>query len=320
MRAGSYAVGRPPARAGRRDGGPAGPDAGRPGGRPLHHRHAEADQPRGAGPHPLLPGREPDPRRRRQRGRQRGGARRPAPRLSASWATTTAAASCSPPSQRRGIDTQGILVRPGYRTPTKVRILGGGKHSIKQQIVRYDIEETLDADRRRARPLRRPARWRAAGQARGGDPLRLRLRRRRAGPAPAAARRRSAETAMLVCDSRYRLGDFARPRRRHPQRGGGRGAPRPHDRRRSGARWRRAAGALRERLGARFLLITRGSRGMSLFEDGGSAPPAGPRHRPGGGRHRRRRHGDRHLRPGARRRGRARSKRRCSPTTPAASW
>ncbi len=31
----------------------------------------------------------------------------------------------------------------GYRTPTKVRILGGGRHSIKQQIVRYDIEDTL---------------------------------------------------------------------------------------------------------------------------------------------------------------------------------
>src|SRR5829696_7746349 len=36
----------------------------------------------------------------------------------------------------RGIATEGILVRPGCRTPTKVRILGGGKHSIKQQIVR----------------------------------------------------------------------------------------------------------------------------------------------------------------------------------------
>src|SRR5262249_15869898 len=42
-----------------------------------------------------------------------------------------------------GVETGGIAVRSGYRTPTKVRILGGGKHSIKQQIVRYDIEETL---------------------------------------------------------------------------------------------------------------------------------------------------------------------------------
>src|SRR5687767_3395677 len=37
-----------------------------------------------------------------------------------------------------GVPTDGILVRSGYRTPTKVRILGGGRHAIKQQIVRYD--------------------------------------------------------------------------------------------------------------------------------------------------------------------------------------
>src|SRR4030095_2436584 len=30
----------------------------------------------------------------------------------------------------RGVDTSGILERSGYRTPTKTRILGGGKHSI----------------------------------------------------------------------------------------------------------------------------------------------------------------------------------------------
>src|SRR5215204_5238142 len=45
--------------------------------------------------------------------------------------------------QGMDVPTEGILVRRGYRTPTKVRILGGGKHSIKQQIVRYDIEDTL---------------------------------------------------------------------------------------------------------------------------------------------------------------------------------
>src|SRR5262249_24012526 len=40
----------------------------------------------------------------------------------------------------------------GYRPPTKARILGGGRHAIKQQIVRYDIEDrlTLTADERHA--------------------------------------------------------------------------------------------------------------------------------------------------------------------------
>ena len=37
--------------------------------------------------------------------------------------------------------TDGILVRDGYSTVTKTRILGGARHSIKQQIVRFDIEE-----------------------------------------------------------------------------------------------------------------------------------------------------------------------------------
>ena len=49
-----------------------------------------------------------------------------------------------------GTETAGIQVRPGYRTPTKVRIVGGARHSIKQQIVRYDIEDVLiltDAER-----------------------------------------------------------------------------------------------------------------------------------------------------------------------------
>ena len=44
--------------------------------------------------------------------------------------------------QTRGVDTRGILQTKEYRTPTKTRILGGGRHAIKQQIVRYDIEDT----------------------------------------------------------------------------------------------------------------------------------------------------------------------------------
>jgi rfaE bifunctional protein kinase chain/domain len=40
----------------------------------------------------------------------------------------------------RGIPTAGVLVRPGYVTPTKTRILAGGRHAIKQQVVRYDVE------------------------------------------------------------------------------------------------------------------------------------------------------------------------------------
>jgi rfaE bifunctional protein kinase chain/domain len=41
----------------------------------------------------------------------------------------------------RGIDCGGILRTDRYATPTKVRILGGMPHSSRQQIVRYDIED-----------------------------------------------------------------------------------------------------------------------------------------------------------------------------------
>lgn len=168
-----------------------------------------------------------------------------------------------------GVATDGVLVRTGYRTPTKVRILGGGKHSIKQQIVRYDIEDSLNLsgdDRDRfATTLER---WRAAGPVPVAilsdygygavEPDLLPRLRRALGP-----------EAVVVCDSRYRLGDFrgldgATPNEEEAEALLGGAFDDDPERLEEGGR------KLRERLGARFLLITRGSRGMSLFEDGGS--------------------------------------------------
>lgn len=171
----------------------------------------------------------------------------------------------------RGIDVSGVLVRSDYRTPTKVRILGGGRHSIKQQIVRYDIEDTLiltDADR--AAFVARLEAWRAATN---GDlstailsdygygtvePAFLPLLRAALGP-----------DSTLLCDSRYRLGDFrgldgATPNEEEAEALLGRpieDAPEP---------LYQAGRKLRETLGAGFLLVTRGSRGMSLFEERGA--------------------------------------------------
>lgn len=42
-----------------------------------------------------------------------------------------------------GVDCSGVLRLDRYRTPTKVRILGGMPHAARQQIVRYDIEDTV---------------------------------------------------------------------------------------------------------------------------------------------------------------------------------
>ncbi|HYN20780.1 MAG TPA: PfkB family carbohydrate kinase, partial [Thermoanaerobaculia bacterium] len=163
----------------------------------------------------------------------------------------------------RGVSSQGILIRPEYRTPTKVRILGGGKHSIKQQIVRYDIEETLELrPEERERLGASLQQW--AGKARVAilsdygygtvEPGLLPRIREVLGP-----------EATLVCDSRFRLGDFR-----------GLDGATPNEEEAEGllgstigddpVRLAEGARRLLDRLGARFLLITRGSRGMSLFE------------------------------------------------------
>lgn len=43
----------------------------------------------------------------------------------------------------QGIDCSGVLRVDRYKTPTKVRILGGMPHAARQQIVRYDIEDSV---------------------------------------------------------------------------------------------------------------------------------------------------------------------------------
>jgi D-glycero-beta-D-manno-heptose-7-phosphate kinase len=164
--------------------------------------------------------------------------------------------------ETRGVETAGIVMRSEYRTPTKVRILGGARHAIKQQIVRYDIEETLtltDEDRGRFTILLE--RW--AGEARVAilsdygygavEPAML--------PRVRAA---LGEAATLLADSRFRLGEFAgldgaTPNEEEAEALAGSAINDDPDRLEETGR------RLLERLGARFLLITRGSRGMSLF-------------------------------------------------------
>ncbi len=170
-----------------------------------------------------------------------------------------------------GVPTEGIAVRPGFRTPTKVRILGGGRHAIKQQIVRYDIEDrvTLGAAERERFAVQLAA-WAGEGGAASVailsdygygavDPALLPL-----------LRQALSSEATLVCDSRFRLADFrgldgATPNEEEAEALlGARLAEAPEATAEAGE-------ALRERLGARFLLVTRGSRGMSLFTEGGAA-------------------------------------------------
>ncbi len=166
--------------------------------------------------------------------------------------------------ERRGVTTRGVLVEPGYKTPTKTRILGGGRHSIKQQIVRYDVEDQLEPDQRMLGLLRSGI-DRFAGEAAvavlsdyGYGAVEPRL-------LPAVRANLQANSTVL-CDSRYRLQDFA-----------GLDSATPNEEEAEAllgvelgddaARLLQGGQRLRATLAARHLLITRGSRGMCLFTE-----------------------------------------------------
>jgi len=172
--------------------------------------------------------------------------------------------------RENGIATDGIIEVSGYRTPTKVRILGGGPSSLKHQVARYDIEDRLTAH----------GTWRAELTRHLTDLLEK---------ADAVAISDYGygcvvpETLALVTDkenppwtcldSRYNIGGFS-----------GIAAATPNleeleqfcGRRLSGdAEVAAGAEELRRAIGARIVLATRGNRGMTLVETGRE-----PRHIP----------------------------------------
>jgi rfaE bifunctional protein kinase chain/domain len=165
--------------------------------------------------------------------------------------------------QAAGIPTEGILVRPGYRTPTKTRILGGARHSIKQQIVRFDIEEERDLGADEARALvQQLTGWGALARVAvlsdygyGAVPPSL------VGP----VRQALGADSTILCDSRYRLPEFA-----------GLDGATPNEEEaesllgmsisEAGDQLLSVGSRLLDLLQMRFLLITRGSFGMSLFD------------------------------------------------------
>lgn len=165
--------------------------------------------------------------------------------------------------EERGIETAGILVRNGYRTPTKTRILGGGRHAIKQQIVRYDIEDTW-----RPTPDDEVELLERVGRL-ASDARAVVLSDYGYGsvyPELLAPLREVLARAPILGDSRYRLADLegldgATPNLEEAE------ALAHHSLDRAEAL---LAGGhqMLEHLAARFLLITRGSSGMSLFQEG----------------------------------------------------
>lgn len=182
--------------------------------------------------------------------------------------------------RERGVPTTGIRIRAGYRTPTKTRILGGAKGTIKQQIVRYDVEDHLtlgDADREHFRTTLDG--WIGDSPAPGVAVLSDYGYGTVDTAAAADLRRALARTGegIALLDSRFRLAeltgfDGATPNEEEAEAlFGGELEPPGLPPERAAERFHRAASELRERLGVRFLLITRGSRGMALALPGCSA-------------------------------------------------
>lgn len=160
-----------------------------------------------------------------------------------------------------GIDTSGIVEREDFSTPTKTRILSGARHSIKQQIVRYDVEDWLEPSPSELAHFRsRLGEW--AAQARvavvsdyGYGTVRPEL--------VPDIRRSLAEGGRILGDSRHRLGDLAgldgaSPNEEEAEALLGRPIGDEND------SILAAGSQLLTKLSTAFLLITRGSYGMCL--------------------------------------------------------
>ncbi|NOZ79138.1 MAG: hypothetical protein GXP48_08165 [Acidobacteria bacterium] len=164
----------------------------------------------------------------------------------------------------RNIDTSRLVSVPGFRTPTKVRILGGGASSLKHQMARYDIEDTLSSDGTWSRTLEE-ALFDACGNAQA-----LAISDYGYGAVSpdvtARIRQRGATPRWITLDSRFRLGSFdgidaATPNLQELEAWTG-------QRLQSDAEIAAAGEELRNRLHARFVLVTRGNKGMTLALEG----------------------------------------------------
>ncbi len=159
----------------------------------------------------------------------------------------------------RGISVDGIVTRPGFRTPTKTRILAGPRQGIKQQIVRYDIEDHAELTESEL-----------LSRLRGfSDSVHVAVLSDYGYGAAAprmvpCLRQALGERVAILGDSRYRLEeldglDGVTPNSEEAA------ALLGHSFENDRASIEAGGRGLLERLGWRFLLITRGSAGMSLF-------------------------------------------------------
>jgi rfaE bifunctional protein kinase chain/domain len=179
--------------------------------------------------------------------------------------------------QAAGVDTDGIVVSEKVQTTTKVRILAGHSHSSKQQVIRIDYEgDSLASAEVRTAIIKKLQQILAEANA-------LVISDYNYGVVDAEAValiRKTAREIPVLVDSRFRLADFpgftaATPNEEEVENQIGKPLA-------SAEEFDAATKTLKERLGHRALLVTRGGKGMTLME--GDAPalhiPAVGAHQP----------------------------------------
>jgi len=169
----------------------------------------------------------------------------------------------------QGIDCSGILRADRYATPTKVRILGGMPHSSRQQIVRYDIEDSFEMTEDELRQFSALLRdqiavCHAALVSDYGYGI--------ARPQLVATLTRYARSRPVTLDSRYNLLDYpgvtaATPNEEEAAAAAGTSLWNGEEEKIS-----EVALTLQQSLDCDAVLITRGSRGMALLERDRSEP------------------------------------------------
>lgn len=166
--------------------------------------------------------------------------------------------------RRRRIPTGGLLAVPGYETPRKSRILAGGVHTRRQQIVRLDRGAAQGELSGRVRAALRKELRSALGRAEGLLVADYGYGAASPGLLGDLARRAAQKGLVVTVDSRARVGQFrgvtaCTPNQEELEREFELGPLDDADLPDAGRR-------LLRRTGNRTALVTRGAKGMVLFQ------------------------------------------------------
>ena len=160
-----------------------------------------------------------------------------------------------------GVDIDGVIVSDKVQTTTKVRILAGHSHSSKQQVIRVDYDSApINDEELRQALIHKLDKCTAAADA-------FVISDYNYGVVDAQTTEVIRKTSVpVLVDSRFHLSQFtgftaATPNQEEVENLIGRQIF-------STEHLETAASELKQRLGYRALIITRGGQGMTLFEDG----------------------------------------------------